>query len=1591
MSIRNLREQFKGNGGSNLAVSSGISILTGASGLSSAGTPDGSAPSLLSRRGSLLRSSSHGNLRRSKSQHKKGPNGAGHQDNYGDLTMEMTLVIVKRCVKEIRLRGLTTKNILRQVQMAQSQRVVLDTIRIILDDDANTELSALRQVDIHLVAHAMKWAIRYSEETLVTYADYQTLYLDQDKSFSRFVNDLPPTNRAILLDLFSLCADITLLEHLNNMNLVAVAKAISLSIMAEPEREFTTFDASLQQRNIWGAACEDLLRAFLRIKRTHDLAKIELEDEVDENRYVDNITRVVKSARQRSNEDGAMPNISVPSSASSSGWPSAMTPSGYGRAPNGYFDQILTPRSASPLSQQSGSINGSTLSRSHSLAKSNSSLSRPISPAPYGDDHLEYEELMRDQSHLGRLRHTSRHSRSLRPAELDRRRSSAGIESLQMLPVDSTASMDGYGSEPEDFHAASIIPDFADGLGWDFTKIADLQQADDPPSLTHETRSSDKGGVNRFNSSSSNGSSSSSRGSNTLNNPSPSSFRDSSKLPTHRVHPMQDQQYLLGGHPSNSLQRAHSQQDLSSSYRDSDTNSPPSASVHRSSTNVNKTFVVGRNSPSTSPRRGKRNSVLRRSVSLDPHSMQARLQMKSNDLRQDALIRELSIQDGLSPTSAFSLESSPQDLERPAIPTRSASQGLGRSMSKTAGPSGKLEISVGGLPTGASSELTPVSNPPSNSSSIVSPRPQLPLASDASQNSGRTFEVISRPKEIEVNVLFTPITPVSPKAEMRSKFQESFSDRPMSPPPGYASNQASSSKHRQHNRSPTSGSNKSGKVSPSSSKMSPPRQRKAGNRSASSPKRKSAEQQQLQQLQQLQQQQQQHLLQQQQLAAQSRQQVAQSSSSISSSSSNAPEAKSKAAGFIRALSHKLRSKQSDDQLRPVRINNQIVGSVAVAPAVSIQPPRLELSFLGDLGSSASTTSTTKDEEAKAGHAFEENLPPASAPASLVYNGTNIALSSTGPVESWRKMAQDSLPIPTPGSGELGPSNQEAFSPPLGFTGARRSSGTLFGSGSIAHREQRRRSKNFVVGSTSSVPRLSPLSHQQVIAKSDGNARPAVLRPSRLRKERRTSSDSSYTTDEDSVTKTITTPAATTAAASPASKETMSATASSSEQPSSLSSSQATANSPTDPKKTRGGYREYRFSTATLLKDGKLYYQLQWDSFSEMGFKSDFFNEPEQYLSGLSQKRMSRMGPPAPAVTDSTSSPVKGSDATATVTSQTQPGQSSIGHRRQAQDPGPSPEQRLAAMKAARESFMALAKDPKALAALKAGSTGGIGQATIIGTGSFPIGSAQPVLQGPPPNLNWSTAPSSAQAAKASTKTLDSTPKNPYPSPAPSPGAHSHQKEQDTNNAKPLEASTLSAVHSANANLQATVSGKSLPTLSSNPTTLSTTATPLQGMAKGMSSGNIAAGAGGAASSSFSPTKPVKGQSLAPAPAAKPTQKSRLFGSKFRSSKKSHRVSVTLSPNAATNYYTNNNNSSKMDSSKKRLLPVGVTRKDVLTKTEESLDEVFPWMTVEHMTGQESGWVMLEPVQDGAVGWVKIDKLEEEMAKYAKAEKERQQD
>ncbi|KAG0279093.1 hypothetical protein BGZ95_002279 [Linnemannia exigua] len=985
-SAKNLRESFKNSSGTSnnssssgssssntFSTSSGISIFTASSDVShqaarasleptSPFSGTSSNPSL-SRRGSLLRSSSNGNLRRAKSIQKKGLMSkvfaeAETENNMAmpDLSMEMTLLIVKR---------LTTKGILRQVQMGQSQKVILNTIRMILDDDASTELSPLHRLDIHLVAHAMKWAIRYSEETLVTYDDYRALYLDQERNFSKFIKDLPVTNRTILLDLFSLCADVTLLAHLNGMTLVVVAKAISLSIMAEPEREFTTFDASLQQRNLWGAACEDLLRAFLRIKTQYDLAKIEQPDDWDENTYFCSETRVLKSARQETSMRMQMPHhnlpsrldISLPSSAGSSMPMSATTPRSFANA-NGYFDNVLTPQSASPLSH-AGGVFGAALSRSQSLAKSNMSHSRPTSPLPasprptspyYEEERTEYEEIMQDQSHLHRLRQENASAHHLlRPDVMmnQRRRSSvADMESLYSKSNDPEApdAEEGYDSDPEVTHAKepedphdSLIPDFADGLGWDFNRNIEMH-SEELPSLTSFQRDPlrtetylDKHGVTRSNSASSNDSGLG------FNGPPAGSLAPKDKLASMRMRHLQENQPNL----YQALSRAQSQQEMTHSGRVSGSSSPQS-SLHRMGASNNARIgqvllhqPAARASPPLRPQRARRNSSLRRSMSTDPFSMSPlRPNRRTNEIYSEPIIlhpQQLQT-DGQSmidfvvndpymqlpdiydedhaparASSEFSLQSSPMDLEGLPIQPRRRSQ-----LTLSDRPKSMMDLNnVRDLPSftnmGVRSQtLQPFGStlalPVESSSQMVSsPVHELPAE--------KAFEVLSRPKNIEVSVIFTPLAtgPISPRGELKSKFHESFPERPISPPPGYIQGGQNGS-----TASSSNASNKSSARSNSSSATSPRQQKGAQppNRSVSN-------------------------------GADKQRPVLQQSVTFSNSSTSSSQqlsvdtGKSKTPGFIRALSFKLRNKHSDDQLKPVRINNQVVGGSSGPASVSV--------------------------------------------------------------------------------------------------------------------------------------------------------------------------------------------------------------------------------------------------------------------------------------------------------------------------------------------------------------------------------------------------------------------------------------------------------------------------------------------------------------------------------------------------------------------------------------------------------------------------------------------------------------------------------
>ncbi|KAF9199496.1 hypothetical protein BGZ49_010369 [Haplosporangium sp. Z 27] len=1264
----------------------------------------------------------------------------------------------------------------------------MEAIRIILDDDTSTALSPLHQLDIHLVAHAMKWAVRNAEDTIVTYEDYLSLYVNQDRNFSSFVRDLPPTNRAILLDLFSLCADVTLLAHLNDMTLVIVAKSMSLSIMDDPQRETHTFDASFQDRNLRAAACDDMLRAFLRIKTTHDLVKIDQEDEVDENRYICNETRVLKSARQRNKEFFSPSHLdtSSPSSASSNqpdsfGWSTSARPMSVS-SPRSYNSEYNTP--VSPLSH-AGGMYGASLSRSQSIAKSSAPVSRAMSPSPYNADEItEYEELMQDQSHLNRLRQDRD---SFHRPESIRRRSVADMESLYMLSLESAAPEDNYGgydSDPEVVHALeegatsqSLIPDFADGLCWDINNNKIQTDLGESPSLVNSQAPGSKNDMNRSNSTKSkkgvDRSNSTRSNASGLNGPSyiasPRSIRDLSKhqLAAIRLQQLQSQRKT----EFRSLQRALSQQDFPG--RDQFYSAPlpqvpisSMTSLGRASSNL-----AAKTSPSPSaPRRSRRNSAPRRSLTTDLNAIFDRTYSRLDTIHADLRARELSMQadkylvteevqaellrlpnDHQEPSRAsseFSLQMSPQDLERP--------------------------LSHRPPPTSAPSEYP--------SSSLSSPTLRKQFSSAKIGNTPKSFEVVSRPKDIGVNVIFTPISATigasSPTSDAKSKFQESFPERPVSPTP----------------KRTLTGVSTKGAKSLASTSSSPQQQQQQGNSSGT---------------------------------GRITPPILSQSASVSGTStptSNPPSSEGKPkSGFMRALSSKLRPKQSDDQLKTLKTNNQAAEAPLVAPTVSFEPPRLELDFLGD-----SLTPSSLSPNSENG----PQLPPTSAPALMYQAG-----SGAKTFENWRRDAQLSLPITIDhrmaGLGQQDPQ-------PGRYTIRRRSSTTMIDLNSNPLREQQRQ-----ITKKGSSPALTGL------FTSSKNNNVIGSRPTESTNYSRESSEASIL-------------------------------------------------------ETDASEKEYRFSTATLMKDGRLHYQLQWEEFSNLGFKSDFATAPEQ--SGIQKQQYNKqMG----TSTSSSRDP-----------SLEFPGQLGQARTSTTQYQGPSPAQRAAAMKVARESFVALANDPQALEALKTRSVNGDSRPTIISSGSFTKGSSQPKLD---------TLP------QITSKSMPPQQKVPYPSP-----------NASLRSAQSME--MMSAEAEGYDSLQRSMSATSSQSSENEAVQFSNFNTTKQ-------LGSVASGGGGFGSS----TSLSSAHQLNKAKTSDIKLKgaSRFFGKKSKALKKNGNAG-TLPSNGR----------------KRRMFPVGVRRQDIMTKTVEPVDEVFPWMCIEHMAGQESGWVMLEPVQDGAVGWVMIDKLEE---------------
>ncbi|KAF9939160.1 hypothetical protein BGZ65_011311 [Modicella reniformis] len=600
--------------------------------------------------------------------------------------------------------------------------------------------------------------------------------------------------------------------------------------------------------------------------------------------------------------------------------------------------------------------------------------------------------------------------------------------------------------------------------------------------------------------------------------------------------------------------------------------------------------------------------------------------------------------------------------------------------------------------------------------------------------------------------------------------------------------------------------------------------------------------------------------------------VTYSGASASSSQPSPIESKAKTPGFIRALSSKLRSKPSDDQLKAVKINNQVVGTPAVPPSVSIEPPRLELTFMGDSLRSAELGPDAGPEKGS-------QLPMTAVPAWMTHpdSGANAP-------ERWRR---ESLPIlNSSNNGGTVSENQDLR--PKGFMGLRRASAAVFGSGNNSLREQQPKSKN------GSPPMTRPL-----LTKNDDDSSYRAPLPSSKHQEVE-QQETSLPTDLSVPTQ---------------------------------GSSPSSGTGSSILKKATVVENEIHFSTATVLKDGKLYYQADpWKQQTEAAATAILMRKQcisnSQFMASIAAADSCSHSLDLPGQQLGQATRNRTANAAIEITNQ---------------DQEPSPAQMAAAMNVARESFMVLTSDPTTLATFMEMSATRPGQPVIMNSGTFTKGSVVPRMNSPSqPRMNTSKKIPNQQSKQKQQQLYPSLNRNP------------------NNRLKPTRSVPMASMNGDEPdNAQRNIYDKSLPISSTTVKTAS-----LTDFQTTKQPGLVAIGGGGAGfSASLSPapqrlhkrSDSTSSSIVAAGGVTKGKKDKGFFGKRLTKGAKS-------------------SNSGR----KRRLLPLGVRRQDVMTKTVESMDEVFPWTCTEHMAGDESEWVMLEPANNGAVGWVVVDMLEDDV-------------
>ncbi|CAI2161815.1 15520_t:CDS:2 [Funneliformis geosporum] len=198
-----------------------------------------------------------------------------------NVTIEETSLIVKRCVEQIRLRGLNTVNIFKPMRIGDGGDEVKYLLNCLLNDNIPEFEDEIQSQDINNIVSAMKWALRHCKCIIIPFNNYESFnFYEQEMNYdvrkglftNNFLNSIPKLNREIILELFDICIQLNSSVLPSNSDIdnnpLKIIKSLALCLIGynddEKERNFTSFDDAYREWIKSSNACHEYQKEIIQ-------------------------------------------------------------------------------------------------------------------------------------------------------------------------------------------------------------------------------------------------------------------------------------------------------------------------------------------------------------------------------------------------------------------------------------------------------------------------------------------------------------------------------------------------------------------------------------------------------------------------------------------------------------------------------------------------------------------------------------------------------------------------------------------------------------------------------------------------------------------------------------------------------------------------------------------------------------------------------------------------------------------------------------------------------------------------------------------------------------------------------------------------------------------------------------------------------------------------------------------------------------------------------------------------------------------------------------------------------------------------------